>query len=62
MAEGLEFTEDSLAVTLHWNGLSNVFGHEVLYDSERIIVGWVLKLFQNFNIDILGAYVFLDVI
>lgn len=63
MAEGLEFAHDSyLAIVLHWNGLGNVFGHEILYNSEGIIVSRVLKLFENLNVDILFAYVRFDVI
>jgi len=58
VAEGLKFAKNSsLGVAFHRNGLGNVFGHEILYDCEGIIVSRVLKLFQNLNVDILFGYV-----
>lgn len=63
MAEGLEFAEDSLAIAFHWNGLGYVFGHEILYNCEGIIVGGVLNVFDDLWINILlFGYVLLDVI
>ena len=64
MAEGLEFAENSLATfVIHWNGLGNVFGHEILYNGEGIIVGGVLNVFNHLWVNILlFGYVFLDVI
>jgi len=63
MAEGLEFANNTLAFVLHWNGLGNVFGHEILYNSEGIIVRWILNILDNLWVYIiLFGYVFLDVI
>lgn len=63
MAEGFEFAENSLAIAFHWNGLGNVFGHEILYDCQGIIVGRVLNVFDDLWVNILlFGYVLLHVI